>query len=241
MFINYAHRGASAYAPENTMSAFLLGIKQGANGIETDVRRTKDGVLVLFHDDNMEPLTGLNSTIESLNYDQLSSIKIRFQSNDLVFDYVPKLIDLIDLAKKNNVYLALEIKGDGIEKDVLDIIESSGYKDYCTVTSFVYKHISTVKKICPKQRVSLLTYSIEDAIIYSLLKIGAEEISPIIDILNKDAVFYLKKQGLSVRPWGISNCDKMEKAYSYGVNGMTVNFPDRLYDLIRRKEDEYNV
>ena len=52
LFINYAHRGASAYAPENTMSAFLLGIKQGANGIETDVRRTKDGVLVLFHDDN---------------------------------------------------------------------------------------------------------------------------------------------------------------------------------------------
>ena len=45
--INYAHRGASEYAPENTLSAFYLGLLQGANGIETDVQRTKDGQLVL--------------------------------------------------------------------------------------------------------------------------------------------------------------------------------------------------
>ena len=45
MFINYAHRGASAYAPENTMAAFRLGVAMGADGIETDIRRTRDGVL----------------------------------------------------------------------------------------------------------------------------------------------------------------------------------------------------
>ena len=48
--INYAHRGASEYAPENTLSAFYLGLQQGANGIETDVRKTKDGVTVNFPD-----------------------------------------------------------------------------------------------------------------------------------------------------------------------------------------------
>ena len=52
--INYAHRGASEYAPENTLSSFYLGMIQGANGIETDVHRTKDGVLVLFHDDTLD-------------------------------------------------------------------------------------------------------------------------------------------------------------------------------------------
>ena len=50
MFINYAHRGASQYFPENTLSAFYAGIAMGANGIETDIRKTKDNVLVLFHD-----------------------------------------------------------------------------------------------------------------------------------------------------------------------------------------------
>ena len=53
--INYAHRGASEYAPENTLSSFYLGLLQGANGIETDIQRTKDGVLVLFHDDTFTP------------------------------------------------------------------------------------------------------------------------------------------------------------------------------------------
>ena len=51
--INYAHRGASEYAPENTMSSFYLGLTMKANGIETDVQKTKDGKLVLFHDDTL--------------------------------------------------------------------------------------------------------------------------------------------------------------------------------------------
>lgn len=53
-FINYAHRGASAYAPGNTLSAFYLGLACGANGIETDVRASRDGVLMLFHDKTLE-------------------------------------------------------------------------------------------------------------------------------------------------------------------------------------------
>lgn len=50
-FINYAHRGASSYAPENTMSAFRKSIELGANGIELDLQKTKDDKIVVFHDD----------------------------------------------------------------------------------------------------------------------------------------------------------------------------------------------
>ena len=58
MFVNYAHRGASEYAPENTMSSFYLGVEMKADGIETDVRRTNDGVLVLFHDTTLQRVMG---------------------------------------------------------------------------------------------------------------------------------------------------------------------------------------
>ena len=57
-FISYAHRGASEYYPENTMTAFEKALEMGANGIETDVQRTKDGKLVLFHDTTLERVTG---------------------------------------------------------------------------------------------------------------------------------------------------------------------------------------
>ena len=63
MFVNYAHRGASEYTPENTLLAFYTGVYMGANGIETDVQMTKDGILVLFHDDTILRLTGAPGSI----------------------------------------------------------------------------------------------------------------------------------------------------------------------------------
>ena len=54
MFINYAHRGASEYAPENTMSAFDMALQLGANGIELDLQITKDGKIVIFHDNEID-------------------------------------------------------------------------------------------------------------------------------------------------------------------------------------------
>jgi len=71
MFINFAHRGASSYAPENTMSAFYLGLRMGANGIETDIQRTGDGILVLFHDDTLDRVTGQSGKIADYTYEQL--------------------------------------------------------------------------------------------------------------------------------------------------------------------------
>ncbi|MCL2539182.1 MAG: glycerophosphodiester phosphodiesterase [Oscillospiraceae bacterium] len=64
MFVNYAHRGASSYAPENTFAAFYKGVEMGANGIETDVQRSRDGVLVLHHDEWIAKIFNTIRTIE---------------------------------------------------------------------------------------------------------------------------------------------------------------------------------
>ena len=74
--INYAHRGASEYAPENTLSSFYLGMIQGANGIETDVHRTKDGVLVLFHDDTLDRVSDGVGKISDYTFEELRKVKI---------------------------------------------------------------------------------------------------------------------------------------------------------------------
>lgn len=67
--INYAHRGASEYAPENTLSSFYMGLAQGANGIETDVQRTKDGVLVLFHDGTLDRATDKSGKLSDYTFE----------------------------------------------------------------------------------------------------------------------------------------------------------------------------
>ena len=76
MFVNYAHRGASAYYPQNTMSAFYAGLGMNANGIETDVRKTKDGVLVLFHDDTLDRVCGVSGRIDDMLYDELRQYRL---------------------------------------------------------------------------------------------------------------------------------------------------------------------
>ena len=76
LFINYAHRGASEYYPENPLSAFYAGVEMGANGVETDIHRTKDGVLVLFHDDDIARVTNGTGQVSDYTYRQLLELDV---------------------------------------------------------------------------------------------------------------------------------------------------------------------
>ncbi|MCR5041574.1 MAG: hypothetical protein K6C36_05660, partial [Clostridia bacterium] len=226
-FINYAHRGASAYAPENTMRAFRLGVALGANGIETDVRRTKDGVLVLFHDESLLRLTGADRKIAEFTCAELSEIRIP-SPDGAVSDTVPKLTELLDFVKEHPVFLALELKEDGLEADLLNAIGASGLKETCVVTSFQWEHLRNIKTIDPTQKVGLLTDTADGGVIRALKAIGAEQICPKASILSPELVRSLHGEGFSVRAWGVRDETMMKAAYDDGADGMTVNFPDKL-------------
>ena len=75
--LNIGHRGASALAPENTLAGLLAGVQAGADGVEFDVQRTKDGHLVLFHDDNLARITGVRGLVVKNTLAQLAGIERR--------------------------------------------------------------------------------------------------------------------------------------------------------------------
>lgn len=106
----YAHRGASSYMLENTWSAFQKACEFGV-GIELDVQITKDGVVVVYHDDNLKRLSGKNCLIEEHNYESLKDIKIgkrwkrRFTSHS-----IPLAYEVFQWAKEKNVPLNIEMK-----------------------------------------------------------------------------------------------------------------------------------
>jgi len=70
-FVNYAHRGASAYAPENTMSSFKKAFQLGSNGIELDLQKTKDGKIVIFHDKEIDKKSNGTGKISDYTYNEL--------------------------------------------------------------------------------------------------------------------------------------------------------------------------
>ena len=123
MFINYAHRGASEYAPENTLCSFYLGVLQQANGIETDVRRTKDNVLILFHDDTLDRVTTGSGNISDYTYDELLEFDVIGGKDKTIYDKIVRFEDFLRFFGFRDITFAIELKQRDIEKETIDMLE----------------------------------------------------------------------------------------------------------------------
>lgn len=230
--INYAHRGASEYAPENTLSSFYLGLLQGANGIETDVQRTKDGELVLFHDDTIDRVTNGKGKLCDFTLDELKSLKVFGNCTTGFFDKVITFREFLEKFSSYDISFAIELKGAGVEEDSLSMIEEFGILNKTTFTSFNFEYIKKIKEINPRARVGFLTDKADDETIKKLLEIGGEEYAPQASVLTEEFNSKLRLNGLGVRAWGVGNVAVMQEMCHLNVDGMTVNFPDRLYQYL---------
>lgn len=145
-----AHRGASAFYPENTMAAFVGAKELGADWIELDVQQSKDGKIFVAHDTNFRRTTGVNANSWELTYDEIAALDAgSFFSPEYAGERMPLLSEVIDFAKGNNMRLNIELKPTGHETDfekcVVDEISAAGFQDYCVITSQVYEVLENVK------------------------------------------------------------------------------------------------
>jgi glycerophosphoryl diester phosphodiesterase len=232
-FICYAHRGASEYCPENTFMSFYMGMQMGANGIETDVQKTKDGTLVLFHDDTLTRVTGAKGSVADYSYSELQKFDVK---KDGLNDKIPTFEDFLSHFAHRDITFAIELKVRGIEKETAELIYKYGIEKKCVVTSFIFDCIKEIKKTAPELSVGFLTARTDDDMIKELREIGAEEICPKGDTLTDELVKKWHELGFNVRAWGISSEDVMKHVYEVGADGMTVNFPDKLIKYIEKKD-----
>jgi len=229
-FVNYAHRGASEYAPENTMMAFNLGLYMGANGIETDVQRTKDGVLVLFHDDTLERVTGETGSIADYTYEELLAFRIK--KGDLE-DRIVKLEDFLQAFGWRDLTLAIEIKQSGIEKEIADMILKYDLGARVMITSFKLDSLKAIRAYAPILRTGYLKGDFSDAEVQEMLALGIEELCPKAANVTQDKVAKWHHLGFNVRAWGVVDENLMQHVYDSLTDGCTVNFPDKLTEYIR--------
>ena len=231
--INYAHRGASEYAPENTFSSFYLGLLQGANGIETDVQKTKDGVLVLFHDGTLDRVSDHCGKLNEFTLDELKQVKIFGNSTTGFYDRIVTLREFLEKFSHYNIKFAIELKGEDVEKETLEMVKEFGIMDKTTFTSFNFQYVKKIKELDSSARIGWLTSSTDDEAIAGLLEIGGEEIAPKAELVTEELMEKWRNAGLGVRAWGVSSIALMKKMCCLGVDGMTVNFPDRLQEFLK--------
>jgi len=230
--LNYAHRGASEYAPENTLSSFYLGLLQGANAIETDVQRTKDGVLVLFHDDTLDRVSDGHGKVCEYTLQELKELKIRGNVTTNFYDKIVTFREFLECFAKYDINFAIELKTAGLEADVLAMAEEFGIMVKTTFTSFEFEYIRNIKAINKEARIGWLIDCPEEDDIKELLHIGGEEIAPKAQNISAQLIAKWRNEGLGVRAWGVYNVALMKDMCKLGVDGMTVNFPDRLYQYL---------
>ena len=217
------------------MASFLAGLEMRADGIETDIQRTKDGVLVLHHDDSLKRIVGIDRPVCDFTYDELLQMDFgAFKGERFAGEKIVTLDAFLDRFGAMPLTLALEIKQVGVEADVLACIEKHGCRDQVIITSFKWESIAEVRRLDPEIRIGFLTSEISAETLDLLDAHHMQQICPKIANVTAESMELARSRGFSIRFWGVSNEELMRKAIAFGGDGMTVNFPDKLTEALGR-------
>ena len=163
----WAHRGASGYAPENTLDAFRKAVEMGADGIELDVQMTKDGELVVIHDETIDRVSNGKGWVKDYTYEELKKFNFNKTHLEYTKEEIPTLEQVYLLIKPTNLTINVEIKTGivfypGIEERVLELTERLGMKERVIYSSFNHYTIRKIKELDPQAKTGMLY---EDGII----------------------------------------------------------------------------
>lgn len=240
MVVNFAHRGASGYYPENTMIAFEWAYKMGADGIETDVQMTKDGVLILFHDEMVNRTTDGVGFIKDYTYNELNKLDAgKWFSNEFIGIKIPSVEEVLSYFKNKETVINFEIKNSvidykGIEEKLIDVIVNYNMENRVILSSF--NHVSMVK--CKKINKNIKTALLVEEKLYcpeNYVKTAlADGIHPHYYSINKETIRNIKKEGLFINTYTVNDANYMRYFIQGGVDGIITNYPDKLKKVIEQ-------
>lgn len=219
------HRGLPALAPENTIPSFELAGRSGLDAIECDVQVTKDGHLVIMHDDTMERMCGVNLKISDLTLEELYNYPIITGANIENYDklYIPTLDEFIECCNKYMCTPVVEIKGvfddDSLQK-VYESISKSVKKP--VVLSFYRYNLRWMRLKDPNVEVRNLVKIINENEI-AFCRQMSMGISVKAANLTAEYVKRVQKQGIQLSVWGVKTAAEYEFFKSMKVNSISVD------------------
>ena len=237
------HRGASAHAPENTMAAFRLAMAVGADGIEFDVRLSRDGIPFVIHDDNLRR-TGLDPRrVADLNASELKQIDVGRWFDPISFsnEQMPTLQEVLNFFESTSGLLYLEMKSTDAEREKLAsaccaLLNKSSLKDRVIVECFDLPSIQLLKKIDSSIKTAALFElricrpASRDGhrLVQDALAVSADVIALHHRLADPKTIALAKQQGLQVAVWTVDDANWIARANSDGVDALITNQPERL-------------
>lgn len=226
----WAHRGASAYAPENTIEAFVLAAEQGADGIELDVQLSADGELVVIHDETTDRTAGQPGTVAGLTVAELRRIDPR----------IPTLAEVFDAVRPTRMRVNVELKNGinfypGIEQKALAAIDRSGLRERVLVSSFNHYSLKTLQQLDADIPLGLLFAEGLYLPWEYAASFGAAAIHPALPFLQVPGVVeYAHAAGVAVNVWTVNEDEHLDACVRLGVDAIITNHPDRALAALGR-------
>ncbi len=239
------HRGASAYAPENTLEAFSLALDQGADGVELDVHFTRDNEIVVIHDERIDRVSNDIGRVRDFTLKELKAFNFNRLHPEWENTKIPTLKEVFELFKPTNAIINIELKNsripyDRLEKACLNLAYNMGMEDRIIYSSFNHHSMIRLKKMDNKA-VCGLVYNCNLINPWAYCnKLGMDALHPHYSELHfaPDECKLAHDLGIKINTWTVNDESSMQYCFDRGVDSLITNYPDRarrLFDEMQSK------
>jgi glycerophosphoryl diester phosphodiesterase len=240
-FIRVAHRGSSGTCPENTRAAILKALDAGVEMIEIDCQLSKDGHVVVFHDERLARTARARGFVRSKTLKDLKKLDIgswfkkSFKGERILT--LEEVLDLLD----GRADLNIDVKGDsqgalGMELKLLFILSHYEYLERTLFSSFDHRIVRRVRELAPDTRIGILHGAGMKENPFELAReLGAESVHLQKELATPAALERAAESGLKTLVWTVNDVGEMERLLKLGVDGIFSDYPEKFWKVRQRR------
>lgn len=234
----WAHRGASGYAPENTLEAFKMAAEMGADGVELDVQLTKDGEIVVIHDEKIDRTSNKEGLVKDYTLDELKKFNFNNGNEEYSYVQIPTLKEVYELLKPYNMKINVELKTgiffyDGIEEKVLKLAKEMDMEDRIIYSSFNHYSVMKIKELESKAETGLLYADGWINVVEYAENLKVNALHPALYNVQYDGLIEkCRKSGIKLHVWTVNGEEEMKKLVESGIEAIITNYPDKAIKVI---------
>ena len=233
----WGHRGASGYAPENTLPAFKMAADMGADGVELDIQLTSDGEIVVCHDETIDRTSNGAGWLKDFTFKELR--RLDFSNGNAAYEGVkiPTMEEVFDLLQPTGLVINIELKTgiifyDRIEEKILELVKRGGWEDRVIYSSFNHYTVRRIKELDPAAKVGLLYGDGPIDMPGYGHRLGADALHPAFYNLQYPGFMEDSRRfGLDVNVWTVNSEADLIRCREYGVNAVITNYPAKAIKL----------
>ncbi len=236
----FAHRGASKFAPENTLAAFDLALSLGAPAIELDTMLSQDRIPIVIHDNTLERTTNGAGSIKDFQYEELSFLDAGSSFSPLYKgEKIPTLEEVLR-RYKNKLLINIELKNyhapfDPLPQIVVELIDKLHMSDMVIVSSFLPLNLLIIKRLNPIIKIALLVGTgFVDRILSSkpFSFISPEFIHPPSSLINPVYLDHERSLKRRVNVWTVNDLEVARKFFAWKIDGLITDDPQSMLRIL---------